>query len=183
MVVVEAEMVVATGAAESMPDWVLTSSYALHMLATVIWVGGLIFQALFLLPLLARNSLDRITAKNITTLLTRFQPVAWLSLAVLFGTGLTQMSRHPHYGGLLSVQNRWSLAIFAKHLAILPMLAITGFQTFVLHPRLQREILKSSRSDSSSTTFVSLKHERRLVAANSVLSIVVLILTALARTS
>ncbi|MDF1499071.1 MAG: CopD family protein [Anaerolineales bacterium] len=166
-----------------MPDWVLTTSYALHMLATVLWIGGLIFQALFLLPLLTQDPLDTTAKNNLSMLQTRFQPLAWLSLAVLFGTGLTQMAAHPQYEGLLTVQNRWSLAILAKHLSILPMLAVTGFQSFVLHPRLQRELLRSRSAGAGPILLRSLRSERRLVVLNAFFSIAVLIFTAFARTS
>ncbi len=166
-----------------MQDWILSISYALHMSATVLWIGGLIFQAIFLLPFLTRESLDGNARNGLTLLQTRFQPLAWLSLAVLLGTGLTQMSAHPQYEGLLAVQNRWSIAILAKHLSILPMLGITTFQSFVLHPRLQREMLRSKHLASAPQTLAPLRREKQIVIVNAVLSIVVLIFTAIARTS
>jgi putative copper export protein len=183
--VMETEMgtVVATEATESMPGWILTISYALHMLATVLWIGGLLFQALFLLPLLSQEPLKTKTSLNLTLLQTRFQPLAWLSLAVLFGTGLTQMAAHPQYEGLLAIRNQWSIALFAKHLSILPMLAITAFQSFVLHPRLERDMLKASRPSFQSNSSTTLRTEKRLIAVNTLFSIVILVLTALARTS
>lgn len=166
-----------------MQDWILTVSYALHMIATVLWVGGLVFQAIFLLPFLTKEALDENSRSGLMLLQTRFQPLAWLSLAVLLGTGLTQMAAHPQYEGLLAVQNRWSLAILAKHLSILPMLAITAFQSLVLHPQLQREMLRSTRSGSPPQTLAPLLRERQLILANTGLSVIVLILTAIARTS
>jgi uncharacterized membrane protein len=164
-------------------DWILSASYTLHMLATVLWIGGLVFQAVFMLPFLTRKSLDENARSGLTLIQTRFQPLAWLSLAILLGTGLTQMTVHPQYEGLLAVENRWSLAILAKHLSILPMVGINAFQSFVLHPRLQREMLRSKRSGSSPQTRSHLLREKQLVLANSVLSVIVLTLTAIARTS
>lgn len=172
----------ATGIPDRMPDWVLTSFYALHLLATVLWIGGLVFQALFLLPFLTRAHGDT-TTTDLSLLQTRFQPLAWLSLAVLFATGLTQMAAHPQYEGLLAIQTRWSIAIFAKHLSILPMVGITAFQSLFLHPRLQRELIRTKNQGSEIQNMEILKEERRLIALNTILSIAVLILTAIARTS
>jgi uncharacterized membrane protein len=173
-----------TEANDSVPAWLLSASYALHMLATVLWVGGLTFQSFFLLPLLTRESIDDSVLHNkLVRLQTRFQPIAWLSLAVLLGTGLTQMAAHPQYEGLLALRNRWSVAIFAKHLAILPMLGITAFQSFFLHPGLQRELLKKKNQDTQPHETVGLSAEQRLVLVNVVLSVLVLTLTAIARTS
>lgn len=166
-----------------MPDWVLSASYALHMIATVLWVGGLVFQALYLLPILTQSTLDEQARNPLLLLQTRFQPVAWLSLAILLGTGLTQMTAHPQYEGLLAIQNRWSIAIFAKHISILPMAGITAFQSFFLHPRLQRELLKAARKPSTTQVNAVLAEEKRLVILNAMLSGLVLVLTAIARTS
>lgn len=166
-----------------MPDWILSASYALHMIATVLWVGGLVFQAFYLLPILTRPDLDQQSLKTLSILPARFQPIAWLSLAVLLGTGLTQMTAHPQYEGLLAIQNRWSIAMLAKHLSILPMAAITAFQSFFLHPRLKRELLKAARKQTSPDTSAVLAEDKRLVILNVILSGLVLILTAIARTS
>jgi uncharacterized membrane protein len=177
------EMARATEIPDLMPGWVLTSSYALHLLATVLWIGGLVFQALFLLPFVTRTQIDGTATVNLSLLQKRFQPLAWLSLTVLFATGLTQMAAHPQYEGLLAVHNRWSIAIIAKHLSILPMLGITAFQSLFLHPRLQRELIRTKSHGSETQTMQTLKEERRLVVLNAILSVAVLILTAIARTS
>ena len=166
-----------------MPDWILSSSYALHMIATVLWIGGLVFQALYLLPILTRPALDEQARKTLSLLQTRFHPIAWLSLAVLLATGLTQMTAHPQYEGLLAIQNRWSIAMLAKHLSILPMAGLTAFQSFFLHPRLQRELLKAAHKQTAAQMIAVLAEERRLVVLNVILSGLVLILTAIARTS
>jgi uncharacterized membrane protein len=179
----ETEITVVMRAANFMGNWILSASYTLHMLATVLWVGGLVFQAIFLLPLLTKPSLDASSSRSISLMQTRFLPLAWLSLAVLFGTGLTQMTAHPQYEGLLAIQNRWSIAILVKHLSILPMVAITAFQSLILHPRLQRELLRSKSNPERGKHQATITAEKRLVTVNVFFSVLVLILTAIARTS
>src|SRR5436190_9397084 len=40
----------------------------------------------------------------------RFNPLAWISLAVLVASGLTQMSASKNYQGLLRIANPWAAA-------------------------------------------------------------------------
>ena len=44
----------------------------------------------------------------------RLQLVGWLSLAVLVGTGMFQMSASPSYRGFLAINNPWSIALDSK---------------------------------------------------------------------
>jgi uncharacterized membrane protein len=87
--------------------WALTLAYWFHMLATVVWIGGLSALAFIVLPS-ARKALSD---EGYSLLLERYQQrldwMGWLSLAVLFGTGMFQMSAHPNYEGFFSVESRW----------------------------------------------------------------------------
>jgi len=164
-----------------MPAWALTLAYALHMAATVIWIGGLFFQAVFLPPALSR-ALDPHGALRLLELLRRrFDPLSWLCLAVLIGTGLTQMSANPNYVGFLVLGNRWAAAILAKHAVIALMVALAGYQTWVLYPWLGRLALRPEGSKEELAAA-----DRRYASLrfwNLALSLAVLALTALARTS
>lgn len=156
----------------------LVLAYWLHMAATVVWIGGLTFQSLILAPSLGLGSdlLERVRR--------RFEPLAWLSLAVLVGTGLLQMSSNPNYVGLLSITNRWSAAILIKHLLIGGMLLVAGYQTWGLQPRLARLQLTASRVAGSAEPLENLLKEwRRLLHLQTAASMLVLALTAVARSA
>src|SRR3972149_4071536 len=125
-----------------MPSWALTLAYTLHMAATVAWIGGLFFQSVFRGPAL-RRTLDPPGALRLLELLRRrFDPLAWLSLAVLIATGLTQMNASPSYEGFLALQNPGAGAILAKHGLIALMVALAGYQTLFLYPWLSRLALR-----------------------------------------
>ena len=85
-----------------MNAWVLALSYWLHMLATIVWVGGLALMALVVWPG-ARAVLGPgpQLADLLDRLQRRFNPWAWGSLAVLIFTGLTQMAGNENYAGQL----------------------------------------------------------------------------------
>lgn len=167
-----------------MPTWVLTVAYSIHMLATVVWIGGLVFQAVFLLPATQSRLEPPIQLRLMAALRRRFTPLAWLSLALLTATGLTQMTAHPAYEGFLSFGNRWAMALLAKHLAIVIMVAAAAYQSLSLHPAYERVLLLQSKSGNSSINTRDLdRSARRLLWFNLFLSALVLIFTALARTA
>lgn len=167
-----------------MNGWVLSMAYALHMAATVVWVGGLVFQALFLpaatrsLEPLPRTRMHAFTAR-------RFQPVAWLCLAVLIFTGLTQMAAHPSYTGILEISGRWGQAILSKHLAFGAMVVVAAIQTWGLTPRVTRLLLYQAAGTPASSDEMAraLQNLERLTRLNAALALVVLVLTAIARTA
>lgn len=164
-----------------MPGWALSIAYWLHMVATVVWVGGLFFQAVVLAPALQRSLSPEDNANLLGRLRRRFVPLAWLSLAVLIATGLTQMSGNPNYEGFIQIHNRWSVAILAKHAVIGAMVLAAGYQTWVLAPRLERAAWKRATSEADAEA--DGRSYQRLTAVNIGLALIVLALTAIARTS
>ncbi|MEE9216582.1 MAG: CopD family protein [Anaerolineales bacterium] len=155
----------------------LTLAFWLHMAATIVWIGGLFYQAVVVNPALERFPDQR--GRLAEDLRRRFQPLAWLSLFVLIGTGLLQMSGNPNYEGLFAVSNPWSRAILAKHITIGLMILVAGYQTWVLNPRLSILALKREASASDQVT----SEISRLNRVSLAFGILVLGLTALARTA
>ncbi|MFP3854220.1 MAG: CopD family protein [Anaerolineales bacterium] len=164
-----------------MPIWALTVAYWLHMAATVLWVGGLLFQSLVLQPVLA----GALPVESIPPLLyrmrRRFQPLAWICLSVLVGTGLMQMTANPNYLGFVQFTNTWSQAILIKHIAILGMVLVAAYQTWWLGPRLEISLLLEKKGVREQEDPLRAFH--RLTWVNTFLSLLVLALTAIARTA
>ncbi len=167
-----------------MSGWVLSAAYALHMAATVAWVGGLIFQSI-ILPGATRSLEPLARARLFAALARRFQPVAWISLAVLIFTGLSQMAAHPSYAGFLTIDGRWAQAILAKHLAFGAMTLVAGWQTWGVQPHLGRLLLLQATGAQPSDNDLprTLRSLDRLTRVNAALALVVLALTAIARTA
>jgi uncharacterized membrane protein len=171
------------------PFWAISLAYWFHMLATVVWIGGLAALSILVMPA-ARRSLDE---KAYPAFLARLQrqldPLGWASLLVLVGTGLFQMSANPNYEGFLSVNNRWAAAILAKHLVFLAMTGVSAYLTWGLMPKMQRLALRlaaKQREDGQPGDDLpevrSLqRQEGLLLRLNLILGVLVLALTALAR--
>ncbi len=167
------------------PSLALTLAYWLHMLATVAWIGSLAAMALIVLPA-ARRALDPAAfSMLLARIQARLQPVAWFSLVLLSGTGLFQMSAHPSYEGFMAIDNEWAAAILAKHLVIGLMVLSSAYLTWGLLPALQRAALMRAAGAQIDSEQVSRleRREARILLLNLVLSMVVLALTAWARTA
>jgi putative copper export protein len=95
------------------------------------------------------------------------------------------MAAHPGYAGLLVIDGRWAQAILAKHLAFGGMVLIAAVQTWILLPRLAHHRLREATGSASDAE--SIAHTRqgldRLTRVNAVLALLVLALTAIARTA
>lgn len=165
------------------PAWALALIYWLHMLATIVWIGGLAAVVLLILPA-ARNSLPAGDfAAFLEKVQRRLDPAGWLSLVVLLGTGMFQMSSSPNYEGFLAFDNRWAIAILVKHLFFIGMVAVSAYLTWGLLPALRRNALLRAKGGSSDKTGQLTQREIWLLRANFILGVIILGLTALARVS
>lgn len=163
--------------------WALSLAYWLHMLATVAWIGGLVTLCMLVLPA-ARLALDdRAYAALLGRLRRRLDPLGWACLIVLAATGMFQMSASPNYQGFLAIDNRWAVAILAKHLVFLAMIGVSAWVTWGIMPRLERAALLASRGQATPQAQSWQRQERTLLWVNLILGIVVLALTAVARAS
>ena len=79
------------------PTWFLTIVYWIHMMATVVWVGGLTSLSLLFIPATKKVLNNQLQADLLKEIQRRFRPLSWLSLILLMGTGMIQMGSHPKY--------------------------------------------------------------------------------------
>lgn len=162
--------------------WVLAFSYWLHMLATIVWVGGLALMALVVWPG-ARALLGPgpELAGFLNRLQRRFNPWAWGSLAVLVATGLTQMAGHENYDGLLQVTNPWALVILLKHVAVGGMVLVGVYQQWWVQPDLVRLLTLQAHGRDAPGLEAARRRELRLTRLNLACGVLVLAFTAMAR--
>ncbi len=159
---------------------ILAISYFFHLLATVVWIGGLVILTLLVWPE-ARNVLTDSPElyRFLTRLRKRFLPWGNLSLAVLIVTGLIQMSADPNYQGVLKFTNDWSRAILLKHIAVAGMVVCGIALQYWVVPALERTSLLMERQQGDSATWARLRrYEVRLTWLNVALGILVLAFTA-----
>lgn len=169
-----------------MPAWVLTFSFWVHMLATIVWIGGLFYQSFFVIPVL-NTHLDLATrVDTLQTLNKRFSTATWLSLILLLATGMFQLVANSNYDGFLSISNQWSGAILLKHLAFLLMVVVASYQTWVFQPQLIRLMLVQAtpQGDNAEGRVTALRRRLKQTSdLNLFIGLLVLAFTAIARTA
>lgn len=165
------------------PVWALSIAYWLHMLATILWIGGLAALSLIVLPA-ARQVLDPVAyADLLAALQKRLDPFGWFSVIVLLASGMLQMSSSPNYAGFLSISGLWANSILIKHILFGLMVIVSGYITWGLLPALRRAaILQASGKDVPDGETLK-KRELFLLRLNLILGVLVLLLTAIARSA
>lgn len=163
-----------------MSPLILAISFFFHLVATVVWIGGLVIMTILVWPEM-RRTLEREPAlfALLSRLRRRFVPLANLSLVVLVVTGLIQMAGNPNYDGLMQFSNEWSRAILLKHIAIAGMVICGVVLQYGVSPALERASLLLERGKGDPAEWERLRRrEIRLTWLNVVLGIAVLGFTA-----
>jgi putative copper resistance protein D len=158
---------------------ILAASYLLHMIATVVWIGGIVFMALVLTPAIQDTPES---GRVLGAIGRRFGPLAGLSLIVMIVTGMVQLTSSEHYVGFLSIANMWAKAILIKHIAVGGMIATVLYINLVIQPDIRRATMLLSAGKGKPEAVAALTHRRaRAAQINLALAMVVLLLTAIAR--
>jgi uncharacterized membrane protein len=165
------------------PPWVLSIAYWLHMLATVLWVGGLAVFSLLVRPLAQKKLDQRSYSDLLIDYRRKLDPLGWFSILLLLASGLFQMSASEHYQGFLSINSLWAGAILIKHLLFGLMVTISGYVTWIVMPALRRSALRKASGKEAPELPHHQQRSVRLMYFNLVLGILVLLLTAIARSA
>jgi len=158
----------------------LAISYFFHLVATVIWLGGLTVLAVMVHPAARRALADQPTLYRLLNLVRRrFTPLANFSLALLSVTGLFQMAGDPNYQGFLDFGNAWSVALLLKHIAFAGMVCCSLALQYAVAPALERTTLLLERGKGREADAERLaRQEVTLTWVNTALGVFVLVFTA-----
>ena len=159
-----------------MSEAALALSLFAHILATVIWIGGILLVTFLVIPELNRALAEQPALYQLLRRLRkRFTPVSHLALAALIVTGLLQMSADPNYEGLLRFSNRWSQVLLIKHILLIIMAAAGLVLQLGLAPALERTSLLLEHGKGDEEEWRRLRgHERRLTLFIAALAVLIL---------
>lgn len=158
----------------------LTLSYLVHLVSTVVWLGGMLIFSILVGPLIEQVITDH--AENQRLLLNlqkRFRPLANLSLILLLGTGMVQMGANSEYEGLFVFDNTWSLAMLLKHIAFGGMILVMLWIQFGIVPELERATLLATQKNETDALQRILQQEKLFTRILLGLGALVLIFTAI----
>ena len=160
-------------------SWILVVSYWIHLLATIVWLGGIVVMVFIAWPAMRQGSLTENQWLNIQR---RSLPWIDASLVVLLVTGFYQMTSDSNYSGFLSVDSTWAWAILLKHIAYGVMVVITVVFQAYLYPAMKRlSLLAEKRPELAAAEREKLqRQEIRLLRLNLLCAVIVLFFTAVA---
>jgi uncharacterized membrane protein len=107
----------------------------MHLLAAVVWVGGMIFLSLVLVPILKRDSFAAQRGTLIRAVALRFRALGWGAVAVLLTTGPLLMAAR---GWPLTDPRRWPAVLVGKLLLVTGVLVLAALHDFLIGPRVSR---------------------------------------------
>lgn len=162
-----------------MTYWLLVASYWVHLLATVVWLGGIALMAFIAWPALRQGTLS---SNQWFQLQKRFLPWVNAALVVLLITGFVQMTNDENYHGFLAVDSIWAWAMLLKHIAYAGMIALTAWLQFMLYPAMARlALLMETQPEAAAAEHDKLAaREIRYLRLNVLAAMLVLLFTAMA---
>lgn len=114
----------------------------LHVVAAITWIGGMLFLAMVIVPMLRRPEMREKGSELLHLLATRFRPVAWGAIAVLLVTGVLNVLyrgyRLEHFmtGDVFS--GRWGGMLAMKLMLVGTIVTMSVLHDFVIGPRALR---------------------------------------------
>ena len=128
-------------------------SVYLHIMASVVWLGGMLFLALVLVPVVRGLQPPGSGAQAMRAVGRRFLPVAWTSLVVLLLTGLVNLD-HRGISPWEAVSGAHLDTEFGKILAIklgvfLAIVLLSAVHDLIIGPGLLRKMLAASREQGA----------------------------------
>ena len=109
-----------------MREVILAVSYWLHLIATVVWIGGITFILFIALPT-AKQVLGADAGKLMGEISKRFTPLANYSIIFIIVTGI-----------VLTSSNKWTWVLIVKHALVLGMVAVHFYRGLILASKITR---------------------------------------------
>jgi uncharacterized membrane protein len=124
-----------------MIDVIIVISHWMHVLAAVVWIGGIAAILLVVLPS-GRKVLSGEAPRLMAEVSQRFTPLANISIGLLVITGLVLVfSQSPETGA-----NRWSWSLGLKLLLAMLMFLIHFYRNLFLAPDIGRTTSETSKA-------------------------------------
>ena len=146
----------------------------IHVLAALLWLGGMFFLAAVGAPVLRRVEPPSLRAELFQKLGVQFRRVGWIAILILLVTG----SLNLHFRGLLSVdalssaafwRTPYGVALAWKLLAVTAMLVVQAIHDFIVGPA-------ASRLEPGSPDMLRARRQAALLARlSAILGILVVI--------
>lgn len=152
-----------------MREIILVTFYWLHLIATVTWIGGIIFILFIAIPS-SKQVLGAESGKLMGEISKRFTPLVNYSIILLIITGFVLTGFNKQFSGIGDFRNNWTVVLSLKHILVLGMVVIHFYRGLVLAPKI---VKTESITEKTSLQKLSLN----LVKVNFYAGLLVLLLS------
>ena len=151
----------------------------IHLLAAVVWVGGMVFLSVVLVPVLKRDGDFARHVALFRTVAYRFRAVVWGAMGILVATGsVMAMGRSIP----LTEPWQWPTIFVAKISMVSFLFTLTLLHDLVVGPQVRR-ILGTAEADRSSRALMLVRYSALVTSLSLLVALLVLLLAVvLART-
>jgi uncharacterized membrane protein len=123
-------------------SWLYYTSVSVHVLAAMLWLGGMLFLGLVGAPALRSVEPPQLRQALFRDIGTRFRGVGWAAIATLVVTGILNLHFRGWLASAFASSAFWSTtpgrALAMKLIAVLTMILVSAFHDFVHGPRASR---------------------------------------------
>jgi uncharacterized membrane protein len=118
-----------------MRELIFTACYWIHLIATVIWIGGITFILFIAIPA-SKQVLREESSKLMGEISKRFTPLVNYSIILLVITGIAMTGLNKQFSGIENFINNWTSVLILKHFLVMGMVAIHIYRGLVLTPKI-----------------------------------------------
>ena len=146
----------------------------LHLLATVVWIGGMIFVILAVTPAAKETLEPPVMGRFMGSLMKKFRVIIYVSIGLLIATGIGMMLMNKEYAGTYDFGNLWTAVVVVKHIFVLILIILGIYMMEVIVPKIGRLGAKGPSPEMAKAQ----KLQMRIGAINFILAILILVCTA-----
>ena len=154
---------------------ILTAANWLHLVATVVWIGGMATNILNLLPSMRETLEPPVMGKLMGAVMKRFRKMIYFSIATLVVTGVVINLFHESSQEIMPMENLWNLVILIKLVVttVLIFIAVYAFES--LAPKMGKLAAKGPSPELARLQ----KFQIKLAVTGFMLGLLILLLTGL----
>ncbi|NQU34763.1 MAG: DUF4149 domain-containing protein [Bacteroidetes bacterium] len=147
----------------------------IHLMATIAWIGGMFFNFLVVMPTVNKVLDPATTGKFMQVLYKRVRIIVYVSLLLLFVTGIPMKIASEYYVAIINFDNNWEIAGFIKHVfvGLLALMAIYNFE--ILMPK----VSKLAMQEPSPILMTLKKRQMKFGAISFLFGIIIIFLSAM----
>jgi len=149
----------------------------IHVMAAMMWVGGMLFIAIVVIPALKNFEPPQKRIEVISATATRFKKIGWISIGILFVTGLINIANHGVTHKMIFsdsfLSTHFGKVLIIKLTLFLIMVLLSASHDFILGPK-HIKLLERPKSDAEAQSEIA--KNKKLVSWLARVNVIVVVM-------